>query len=360
MKADKMKICHIAIVAALILFLISGCITQASPNPIEMMTNTPTQQPASATLTPVSTNISKELVEQIKKLVADYDTLVQQEKKTGAFEPVEQPDGEKGFLFKGDSYQRVASAYKDLQQHIDELNQEYVNLVSQSSPTATLLNEESISLKQMEDDYAQWSKQELQTGDVVSIYNPDNMIYNNQFVGQSFVQDQMKAQQIHRLWLEANGPSDETIQLDIAEIHKIETTSTDLIDISALPYYRADLRFAKYASQQYDYTVYSNVHKIIEIFPIMMPQTEFLTPHAPLTIETLEQKARALIATLSPETDLNLLNAAPGKKIGSFFFRWEDHSKPFLDDHRTYPFVQVGYNSNGELLNYYNTLPLSH
>ena len=44
---------------------------------------------------------------------------------------------------------------------------------------------------------------------------------------------------------------------------------------------------------------------------------------------------------------------------GNYLFRWEDRSKALLEDGRSYPFIQVALNASGELLNFYNTLPLA-
>jgi hypothetical protein len=98
---------------------------------------------------------------------------------------------------------------------------------------------------------------------------------------------------------------------------------------------------------------------VVEIIPLRPPHTADLTPIAPKNTANLEEEALKLINLFSPNIELNGLTRMDGTKINTFFFRWEDQTKPLLDDGRSYPFLQVGLNADGELLNYYNTLPLA-
>jgi len=61
----------------------------------------------------------------------------------------------------------------------------------------------------------------------------------------------------------------------------------------------------------------------------------------------LEQKARGLIAELAPGVNLKLLTPNPGNKGNNYFFRWENKNNSF---------IQAGYASDGQLLNYVNGL----
>jgi hypothetical protein len=71
------------------------------------------------------------------------------------------------------------------------------------------------------------------------------------------------------------------------------------------------------------------------------------------TPQQLEQMARTLIASLVPHVNLALLSLQPGNKGSNYFFRWEDTSKPGWVGH---PFIQVAYNIEGKMLNYFNAL----
>jgi hypothetical protein len=71
------------------------------------------------------------------------------------------------------------------------------------------------------------------------------------------------------------------------------------------------------------------------------------------TPQELEQMARTLIASLAPHVNLALLSLQPGNKGSNYFFRWEDTSMSGWVGH---PFIQVAYNIEGKMLNYFNAL----
>ena len=127
--------------------------------------------------------------------------------------------------------------------------------------------------------------------------------------------------------------------------------------------YRTDTPYTVYETDTMRYTMDSRQHLVVWISPIAEPQAA-----AGLSIPELEKIARKMIALVSPEINLDSLTYSFGQKtltdssgqeIGNYFFRWEDLTKPVLDDGRSYPFVQVGLNGKGELLNYTNTLPMA-
>ena len=196
-------------------------------------------------------------------------------------------------------------------------------------------------------------------GAIVKLYSPSDMNYISLLIGESYAIEKEKEENIIALNHIINMPPFDLINLDIKKIQSIEPGEVTYIDNSEVPFYRSDIKLATYETATRSYTLYTNSHEIIEIIPKIIPQTADLTPVASLAVKILEQKARTLIAIVSPGVNLDILTAVPGSKIGSFFFRWEDRSRAVLDDGTTYPFVQVGLNGNGALLNYYNTLPLA-
>ena len=62
-----------------------------------------------------------------------------------------------------------------------------------------------------------------------------------------------------------------------------------------------------------------------------------------------------IVEFLGDKVKLDELSFSIGKKIGTFFFRWEDANQQL--DYGDLPFIQVGLSQNGDFLNYYNTLP---
>lgn len=66
--------------------------------------------------------------------------------------------------------------------------------------------------------------------------------------------------------------------------------------------------------------------------------------------QNLEQMAEDLIARLAPNVDVETLTPEHSNKGDNYFFRWVDPSRSGR------PFIQVGYNVEGNLLNYFNAL----
>ena len=77
-----------------------------------------------------------------------------------------------------------------------------------------------------------------------------------------------------------------------------------------------------------------------------------------MALAGLEQVARDLIARAAPSVRLEGLTPVHTAVEGNFIFRWEDRTLPLLEDGLSYPFIQVALTASGDLLNFYNTLPL--
>ncbi len=311
---------------------------------------------------PSTPNIDKknQIIEQIRQIAASYDQRVEDEKKAGTFKIVALKDGSEGFAFTGASYDRIVQQELLTQTKIQELNEEYFTLYEEDTmPTASATPstrlEQQARLDQLENDEQAWAANELRQGTTVMLYSNPARKYVPFLIGDSYAVEQEKLNEINALRLQASMPPADLINLDIRRIQSLEPGAVTLTDIGVFPYYRADLKLTTYQTGTRTYNVYSPTHQIIEILPKQIP------PGATnLSPADLEMKAVEMIAVFSPEVKLDPLTAdEPGMKMGDYFFRWEDRTKPFLDDGRSYPFVQVGLNGNGELLNYYNTLPLA-
>lgn len=342
--------------------LLVGCATQNN-----LPTDTPTARSTVVDVTAIETETPtatpsiqaqrEEILRQIRQDVADYNSFIEDEKKTGVYHIVDLGDGKQGFQFTGDSYTVVSSKFQTLINSIDDLNNRYEDLSPASpllSPTFTSKAEGQAYLNQFMDDCTTWFMNELAHGTTVVFYTPDAMDYVPELIGDSYVTEQANGIEINKLRMWVRGPSAAAIQQDIQLIKSIEPGNVNLTDVTSLPFYRSDLSLNQYDTSSRTYIVYSEAHTIIEIIPKQMPQEVTAS-----STDALEVKARALIALFAPGVDLSQLTPAGGSKIGTYFFRWEDRTKPILDDGRSYPFIQVGLNGNGDLLNYYNTLPLS-
>jgi hypothetical protein len=343
-------------VLLIVAILLVGCSTHNN-FPTDMPTATKVVVIVSATPTPSIQAQREEILQQIRQAAADYNSLVEDEKKTGTYETVNLGHGKQGFMFTGDSYTLVSSKFTALINTIDELNKRYKALSPASplpTPTFTSKAEGQIYLDQLMEDYTTWQTNELVHGTTVVVYNPVALDYVPDLIGDSYVIEQAHEIEENNLRWWVRGPSEAAIQQDVKMIQRIEPGNVDLTDVTSLPFYRNDLSLNQYDTSSRTYIVYSEVHAIIEIIPKHLPSGV-----TNLSTDELEVKARALIALFAPGVDLSRLTPAGGSKIGTYFFRWEDRTKPVLDDGRSYPFIQVGLNGDGELLNYYNTLPLS-
>jgi hypothetical protein len=312
---------------------------------------------ATATPTPSIQAQKEEILRQIRQAATDYNSLVDDEKKTGEYEATNLGPGKQGFRFMGSSYSKISAKFDELISRIEDLNKRYAALSPASPlpiPTFTSKAVGQVYLNTLLETDTTWIMNELVHGTIVVVYDPDAVDYVPELIGDSYVTEQAQEIEVNKLRMWVRGPSAAAIQQDVQMIQRIEPGNVDLTDVTSLPFYRNDLSLTQYDTSSRTYIVYSEVHAIIEIIPKDPPSGV-----TNLSTDELEVKARALIALFAPGLDLSQLTPAPGSKIGTYFFRWEDRTKPVLDDGMSHPFIQVGLNGDGELLNYYNTLPLA-
>jgi hypothetical protein len=315
-----------------------------------------TQTPENILLpTPKSTppNKSLSLIQGIFLSVEKYNLFIENEKNTGTFEPIVLPDGKESFVFTGESLSKVYQVELQLTIEIENFNQQYYSLVINSNFT-TLTPVASKDLENLLEEFSIWSENEVLHGSIVEVYSTSDGSHYSILIGDSYVKMKQWEFQIATVRANLSNLSQESMGIDIFEIQRIENGSLPVfMDIGAFPYYRSDVNLSTYETALNFYILNSQTHKVIEISPKQLPTAIEGNP------QELEQKAKELIALISPEVNIELLTPTHGEKIGTYFFRWEDRTKPFLDDGRSYPFIQVGFNGNGEILGFYNTLSLS-
>lgn len=126
------------------------------------------------------------------------------------------------------------------------------------------------------------------------------------------------------------------------------------IDKSHLPYYGKNAIVDTYIADGLLYSVDIATQDVVIIEPeVMVYQVD-----ATYNEDELRGMAEALINDFfGQKIRLDKLSFSLRKKIGTYFFRWED-IKGQLDD-GSYPFVQVGLSQNGDFLNFVNTLPFT-
>lgn len=316
--------------------------------------------------TPGQGQQQEEILQKIKLCASDYNRLVEQEKEKGEYETIVLPDGQDGIRFLGDARRKIEAAYRTTQDCIRELNLEYARLYLEIYKVPAVPDDPALRQARRDEllaifagTFDVWLEREGRSEDIIYIYDPSSMGSTYLIVGDTFAKSVALEQEYKNISLALSGISQEIISLDSKIISRVDNGLVSVVDVSAFPYYRAEIELTSYETDGNYFTVYSDHHQIIEIIPKVSPLTDELPPVPNFSIDTLEQQARELIALLAPDVKLDELTFVPGEKVRTYFFRWEDRTKPLLDDGMSYPFVQIGFNENGELLNYINTLPLS-
>jgi len=304
----------------------------------------------------------QEIIHEILLLVSEYDQTIEHEILTGEIEGITiAADGTQAVHFSGESLARISAAYDRVLGVIGSLNGEYLELYRPSHqptpyPSLTSFEATQLLFEQAMDEYGRWVDDQRIEGTVVRLFEPFDAEYQVLFIADTYAQAEIWWRAIVQLQIESSGGSPQEKELDILAIKRIDPAEVAYVDVVRLPY-RMDVRLYQYQTDTRRYTVFRPNHEIIEIIPIGFP---YGSEGQPLTDELLMQMATDLIASLVPALNLSSLAPAHGEKSDTnVFFRWEDLSKPPLDDGRSYPFIQVGLTRFGELLNYVNTLPLS-
>lgn len=344
---------------------LSACFVSTTDGP-SLSVSTATVSPTS-TQSPASIDYraaqKQELLSEASRAIAEYNELVEQEKLLGNINILHNSDtGLDAFVFTGESDKKVRKAHENLFDRINALYDEYLTLYKQDyNPTpfpslATKNQKLGLYYQLLQEDQI-WVETQLKSETALKTYEPDLGTYESLLDFEQTAWLELRGQALNNLRTEAEL-TPEILALHKNLVEKLDGAPVEASEITSLPFYRSDLTLFQYQTKN-NYYVLNAEGMIIQIIPIQMPLSNTLTPNAPLSTARLEEKALSLINLFAPGTDLQILTPAGGSKIGSFFFRWEDRTKPLLDDGRSYPFIQVALNSDGELLNYYNTLPLS-
>jgi hypothetical protein len=260
------------------------------------------------------------------------------------------------FIQRMDAVQQVISSQN---QRYLELSQGILIVPAIPIPSPQPVTKEAIqqAVDQATADYGHWLDETIKTGSTVRIFDPIELKYSNLMVGDSAALAELKWQAVLSYERALKAPDQDAQNADRAVIRQFESGEVTFFQAGhLLPFYSQVSEQRDYRSQEWSYIIAADSRLVLEITPIN------LQPRASgngLSQAQLEQKARDFIAMASPGLDLSRLTFAPGQKGSNSFFRWEDRAKPFLADGFSRPFIQVALNSQGQLLNYYNTLPLA-
>jgi hypothetical protein len=295
--------------------------------------------------------------------VSEFNQLVEREKLLGEVENTHNDQtGEDFFTFIGESDKKIRTAHDHLIDRIHELHDESLALYKQEYnptpfPTFSTKEEALNFYYQTMQENQDWLEEQDKAKNVLKVYDPDRGGYISLLPFEQMDWLALRNEALNQVRLAAElSPERQAQHKSIVE--GLDRQPVIASEITSLPFYRNDITLFQYQTQK-NYYVLNTDGTVIEIIPVQIPLIDQFTPVALLNVNQLEENARVLIASIAPATDLETLTSAFGSKIGSYFFRWEDRTKPLLDDGRSFPFIQVALSQNGELLNYYNTLPLS-
>lgn len=347
MKTNK----TIITILSIALFL-SACQSKASPSPT-------TFSPASVSTKSVSTQQQKEaIIQEIHEIVNQYNAFLEEEKATGNYIIVQLPDGSEGVQFTNESAGKVFTEMMRIDEIITGLNEKYyeLSMKEQSSISYPSPEIQASDLGRLTSEYLAWIDEEQKNGTTIIIVTDDGFT-RTLFIGDSYVASKEWNRKIDIAEEKSNQEYLAYInpEPDYQIIRKIEGDDVQIRfkDVTTSPY-RPDTPYTVYETATMRYNIDSRQRLVTWIEPIISPQGVEELP-----VAELEKMTREMIALVSPEINLDALTYSFGQKIGTYFFRWEDPTKPVLDDGRSYPFVQVGLNGKGELLNYINTLPMA-
>jgi hypothetical protein len=348
----------ILLLCALVIPIVSACQGETTPTPAPIPW-TSTAPLASPSADPASIQQEKQaILQEIYTLVDQYNAFLEKEKSTGNYTIVQLRDGNEGVQYTNESVGRVDAEMTRVVALIAGLNKKYYALSIQENPPAAYPNSTyPNNIAQLNSEYSAWRENEIKNGSTVLIAT-ENGSKHPLLIGDSHVADEEWVKQFDIV--EARARQDYFASIDPGPdyeiIRRIEGAEVQITfkDVSNTPY-RTGRPYTLYETATMYYTLDSTQHLVVGMSPIAKPQHT-----TGLSVPELEKLARDMIALVSPEIDLDTLTYSLGNKDElTFFFRWEDLTKPLLDDERSYPFVQVGLTGKGELLNYVNTLPMS-
>jgi len=128
-------------------------------------------------------------------------------------------------------------------------------------------------------------------------------------------------------------------------------TKATHVDRSHIPYYSSNAIVDTYVADGILYSVDIATQDVVGIEPEVMTYKV----DAVYNEDQLRGMAEILIVDfLGDKVKLDKLSYSLEKKIGTYFFRWEDNAKKL--ENGSVAFVQVGLSQNGDFLNFFNNL----
>lgn len=312
---------------------------------------------------PNATDIKSEkeaILQQAYAVVDEYNALIETEKQTGNFGPA----GAEYFLFRGESLKRVQQKETEVQNKIAELNEAYYQLILQEISEGAYPNQQGAAAREFKwamSDFSEPTDEEWKNGTYVSIYSTESGVYSRVAIGDLYliVRENNILSATAQAKYEEQQDAIPVPEKIVQVIQRIEGKDTHVKVGGSSGFSDPSLRrviLTTYQTATRAYAFHDLTDQIISINPKEMPSEA-----RPISKEKLEKIARDLVAQASPDIDLNMLTPDHSEKRGgdtaNFFFQWIDTSKTLSNGKP--PQIQVGLNGKGELISYYNTIPLA-
>lgn len=296
------------------------------------------------------------LIQQAYAVVDEYNAFVETEKQTGNFIDT---DGE-WFLFTGESLKRVQQKETEMQNKIAELNEAYYQLVVQEISMGAYPNQQEAADREFKwgmGDFSEPTEEEWKNGTHVLIYSTESGVYSRVAIGDLYLivrENEILSATAQAKYEEHLNtiPIPENIVQVIQRIEgkdsHVKVGGSSGFSDPSLP----RVILTTYQTETRSYAFYDRTDQIISISPKEKP-----SGIQSLSVEELKKLAWELVSLASPDINRDTLTPDHGQKIGTYFFQWIDNSKTLSNG--LHPQIQVGLNGKGELISYYNTIPLA-
>jgi hypothetical protein len=312
---------------------------------------------------PNATDIKSEkeaILQQAYAAADEYNAFVETENQNGNIIDF----GGEYFLFKGESLKRAQQKETEVLNKIAELNEAYYQLTLQEISMGAYPNQQYAATREFKwtmSDFSEPTEEEWKNGTYVSIYSTENGIYSRVALGDLYLIVRENnilsatAQAKYEEHLNSIPVPDNIVQV----IQRIEGKDSHVKVGGSSGFSDPSLPrviLTTYQTETRSYAFYDQTDWIISISPKEKPSET-----KPISTQELEKIARDLAALAFPEINLDMLTPDHGEKrsgdTANFFFQWIDTSKTLSNG--LHPQIQVGLNGKGELLGYYNTIPLA-
>ena len=325
------------------------------------------------TITPTSIVSTKEhILEQIRRLAAEYDQAVQAEKKNGRMEFSKDPStGEDVFLFKDESYIRVLDLSEKLWENINQLNALYVQVYRDELkptpfPTQGSSKESKAyydSLLSQAENYCASSRNIAETPAAILVYRPDTGKYLPIGIGDEYARCETYGQMIEEwrtapLLAKVNKDADMALIRRVMDKPDLNLSFASITELANAPWQSAALYTDDTGAKYY---VDIGTARLAAIEP-NYPSHPVISPAETKGMDELRTIAEQFAAANSPRLAQlkTILLYEEGCKGDICFFRWDYRNKDWsgTDWAMMPPLLQVGVLANGQIATYNNTLDL--